>query len=118
MDSLQSKHCEPCSGTTKPLDHKVILEKLAELQAGWKVADDNKSIIKHFQFKNFYQTMAFVNAIAWIANIENHHPNLEIGYNYCLVRYTTHAIDGLSINDFICAAKVDFIFQSYAEKLL
>ena len=75
-----------------------------------EVAPDNKKISKRFSFKNFYKTMAFVNAVAWIANQENHHPDLEVGFNYCLVKYSTHAIDGLSKNDFICAAKVDAIF--------
>ena len=118
MNLISSKHCEPCSGETKPLEHKMIIDKLAELQSGWELFDDNKIIQKNFKFKNFYQTMAFVNAIAWIANIENHHPLLEISYNYCLIRYTTHAIKGLSMNDFICAAKIDLIFQSYVETVL
>ncbi|HAT8983211.1 TPA: 4a-hydroxytetrahydrobiopterin dehydratase, partial [Legionella pneumophila subsp. pneumophila] len=64
-------------------------------------------IKRAFSFKNFYETMAFVNAIAWIANIENHHPDLEVGYNYCRVHFMTHALNGLTHNDFICAAKID-----------
>jgi 4a-hydroxytetrahydrobiopterin dehydratase len=109
MDLLPSKHCVPCSGETKPLEHKMIIEKLAELHPEWKLAKDHKSIYKNFKLKNFYQTMAFVNAIAWMTNIENHHPDLEMGYNHCLIRYTTHAINGLSINDFICAANLSIV---------
>ncbi|EGQ63942.1 pterin-4-alpha-carbinolamine dehydratase, partial [Acidithiobacillus sp. GGI-221] len=60
-----------------------------------------------FRFKNFYETMAFVNAVAWISHREDHHPDLELGYNRCVVHYSTHAIGGLSENDFICAARVD-----------
>lgn len=80
---------------------------LAQLDSGWALSEQGDRISKDFLFKGFYRTMAFVNAVAWIANSENHHPDLEVGYNHCRVTYTTHAIDGLSENDFICAAKVD-----------
>lgn len=60
-----------------------------------------------FAFKNYYETMAFVNAVAWIAHREDHHPDIAAGYKSCMVRYVTHAIGGLSENDFICAAKID-----------
>ena len=66
---------------------------------------DGTAILREFRFHDFYRTMSFVNALAHIANIEDHHPDLEVGYNYCRVRYTTHAIGGLSENDFICAAR-------------
>ena len=71
------------------------------------MSTDAKQIHKDFKFKGFNATTGFVNAVAWIANQEGHHPDLEVGYNHCLVRYTTHAIGGLSENDFICAAKID-----------
>lgn len=64
-------------------------------------------IERTFTFKNYYHTLAFVNAVAWIAHQEDHHPELSFGYKQCRVRYTTHAVGGLSENDFICAAKVD-----------
>ena len=70
---------------------------------------DNKSIGKEFRFKNYYRTMAFVNAIAWIAHQTDHHPDLEVAYNCVRVVYSTHSIDGLSLNDFICAAKIEQI---------
>jgi 4a-hydroxytetrahydrobiopterin dehydratase len=66
-----------------------------------------QAIRREFRFKNFYETMAFVNAVAWISHREDHHPELELGYNRCVVHYSTHAIGGLSENDFICAARVD-----------
>ena len=63
--------------------------------------------MRSFGFEDFYRTKGFVNAVAWIANAEDHHPDLELGYNYCRVTFSTHSIGGLSDNDFICAAKVD-----------
>ena len=75
---------------------------------GWEILE--KTIRKDFHFKNYYQTTAFVNAVAWISHREDHHPDLTMGYNNCRVEYTTHAIGGLSENDFICAAKVDTLF--------
>ena len=84
-------------------------ELLASLADGWKLTADNKSLRRELAFKDFYRTMSFVNAVAHVANIEDHHPDLEVGYNYCRLRFTTHAIGGLSENDFICAAKIDQI---------
>jgi 4a-hydroxytetrahydrobiopterin dehydratase len=66
-----------------------------------------QAIRREFRFKNFYETMAFVNAVAWISHREDHHPDLDLGYNRCVVHYSTHAIGGLSENDFICAARVN-----------
>jgi len=103
---LSSKHCLPCEGGVSPLSKetaKGLLSKVSE----WKMNAEATLITRRFAFKNFYKTMAFVNAIAWIANQENHHPDMEVGYNYCVVKFSTHAIKGLSENDFICAAKVD-----------
>jgi 4a-hydroxytetrahydrobiopterin dehydratase len=77
---------------------------------GWTLSPDGKSITRRFEFKGFYKTMAFINAIAWIANAENHHPDFSAGYGFCEVNFTTHAIDGLSENDFICAAKINELF--------
>ena len=82
---------------------------LGKLDGGWQLTADNKSIRRELAFKDFYRTMSFVNAVAHVANIEDHHPDLEVGYNYCRIRFTTHAIQGLSENDFICAAKIDQI---------
>ena len=82
----------------------ILMEQLD----GWEFLE--KTIRKDFHFKNYYQTTAFVNAVAWISHREDHHPDLTMGYNNCRVEYTTHAIGGLSENDFICAAKVDTLF--------
>ncbi len=102
MSDLTTKRCKPCEGGVKPLTRD---EAQGMLRQGWQL--NETEISRTYKFKNYYETMAFVNAVAWIAHQEDHHPNLEVGYNRCLVRYFTHAIGGLSENDFICAAKVD-----------
>ena len=80
-------------------------ERLLATLAGWELLDN--AIARRFEFKNFYQTISFVNAVAWIANSEDHHPDLEVSYKACRIRYTTHAVEGLSENDFICAARIN-----------
>ena len=101
---LSAKACKPCEGGMPPLAQIEIDSLLPEL-AGWEQA--GTVIAKVYRFQNYYETMAFVNAIAWISHRENHHPDLEVGYRQCRVRYSTHAIGGLSENDFICAAKIE-----------
>lgn len=82
-------------------------ELMAALDPAWALSADGKSIKRSFSFPAFSWTMAFVNAVAWIATTEGHHPELTVNYGRCVVGYTTTAIDGLSDNDFICAAKID-----------
>jgi 4a-hydroxytetrahydrobiopterin dehydratase len=108
---LTQKNCKPCEGGVSPLNQQEASEMLSQIQ-GWELAADAKSLTQTFRFKDFYQTMAFVNAVAWIAHQEDHHPDLEVGYSRCLIRYSTHAIGGLSENDFICAAKIDALLHS------
>ncbi|KTD65710.1 4a-hydroxytetrahydrobiopterin dehydratase [Legionella spiritensis] len=108
---LRQKHCASCEGIGQALSREQIDNLLPQLDRKWEVRDDHKEIKRSFSFANFYETMAFVNAIAWIANGENHHPDLEIGYNYCHIRFMTHALKGLTLNDFICAAKVDALLD-------
>jgi 4a-hydroxytetrahydrobiopterin dehydratase len=76
---------------------------------GWAISDGKLS--KTYRFKHYHETMAFVNASAWISHREDHHPDLEVGYNQCTVRYFTHDVGGLTNNDFICAAKIDALFE-------
>ena len=111
--SITDKRCAPCEGGTPALDQAAVKSFMGQLTSGWKVSADHKVISCDFPFKNYFQTMAFVNAIAFMAHSENHHPDLEVGYNHCLVHYTTHALDGLSENDFICAAKVDTLRETF-----
>jgi 4a-hydroxytetrahydrobiopterin dehydratase len=105
---LQEKHCRPCEAGTPPLGDAEVAALLRRLD-GWEL--EGHGITKTYQFKNFHQTMAFVNAVAWIAHREGHHPDLQVGYNRCRVSYTTHAVGGLSENDFICAARVDTLLE-------
>ncbi|MBT9520196.1 MAG: 4a-hydroxytetrahydrobiopterin dehydratase [Dechloromonas sp.] len=102
--NLSEKRCTPCEGGIPPLPQEKIDRLLRSLE-GW--GQTGGEISKTFEFRNYYETMAFVNAIAWISHRENHHPDLEVGYRQCRVRYSTHAIGGLSENDFICAAKIE-----------
>lgn len=105
---LTEKHCVPCEGGIPPLEPERTQELLGRV-TNWQLSEDGKEIHRDLHFKNYYETMAFVNAVAFMAHREDHHPDLEVSYNKCRVRYSTHAIDGLSENDFVCAAKVDRI---------
>jgi len=107
MNDLASRRCVPCEGGIPALTPEAARAHMGKLAAEWQLATDARSIRREFRFVDFYRTMSFVNALAHIANIEDHHPDLEVGYNYCRVRYNTHAVNGLSDNDFICAAKLD-----------
>ncbi|HVF33838.1 MAG TPA: 4a-hydroxytetrahydrobiopterin dehydratase [Candidatus Saccharimonadia bacterium] len=106
LEELRSQSCTPMKGAEHGLSVGEVGE-LVEALPGWALSDDGKTISKDFGFRNFHRTMAFVNALAWIAHREDHHPDMEVGYGHCLVRYTTHDVGGLSRNDFICAAKVE-----------
>ena len=106
MADLIQKSCVPCEGGVRPLgrdEAAALVDKLT----GWELSLDGGEIQQTFRFKDFHQTMAFVNAVAEVAHQEDHHPDLVVGYNRCEIHYRTHAIGGLSENDFICAAKID-----------
>ena len=109
MTALAEKKCQSCEGGIAPLSRAEAERLRDKLVSGWQLSADGLALHRAFAFKNFLRTMSFVNALAHVANIEDHHPDLEVGYDYCRVRYTTHAIKGLSENDFICAAKIDRI---------
>jgi 4a-hydroxytetrahydrobiopterin dehydratase len=109
MVDLTAKRCKPCEGGVPALSRAEAEAQRAQLASEWQMSADAKSLTREFRFVDFYRTMSFVNALAHIANIEDHHPDLEVGYGYCRVRYTTHSIGGLSDNDFICAAKIELI---------
>ena len=108
MSDLARKKCKPCEGGVAPLDGAQARAMLKGLK-GW-ILEDGK-LVKVYPFTNYYQTMAFVNALAWISHREDHHPDLAVGYTKCRVEYSTHAIGGLSENDFICAAKCDALHE-------
>ena len=106
MTSLTEKKCQVCESGGVPALSKQDAEKLLKsVSVDWKINGDK--ITRIVEFKGFYKTMAFVNAVAWVVNNEGHHPDLEVSFNKCIVNFTTHAVNGLTENDFICAAKVD-----------
>ena len=108
MSDLTARKCKPCEGGVDPLKPAEVENLLRQLN-GWALV--NGMVTKTYSFKNHYETLAFVNATAWISHREDHHPDMSVGYNTCRVAYKTHAIDGLSTNDFICAAKMDALFE-------
>src|SRR4051812_34705009 len=101
---LTRRHCTACAPGTPALPEAQVEEYLRELP-GWERRGNE--ISKALKFQNYYETIAFVNAIAWISHREDHHPDLEVGYNRLRIRYSTHSVGGLSENDFICAAKAE-----------
>lgn len=106
MTTLVEKKCQVCEGGIPALN-KSQAEALIKDVAGWHLSEDAKYITRDFTFKGFYAVMGFVNAVAFIVQREGHHPDISLGYNYCTVKFTTHAVDGLTENDFICAAKIN-----------
>ena len=106
MSDLKQRHCVPCHGGTPKVDRRTAEELLGQVN-GWVINAETTEIARTYNFKNFYETMAFANAVAWIANHEDHHPDLDIGYKTCRVRHSTHAVHGLTENDFICAVRVN-----------
>ena len=108
MSNLASKKCEPCSGNTPKLSLEEIHKQLSEI-SHWSLNDNKEMIFKKFKFNNFKKTINFINLIGDISEEEGHHPDITFGFGYCLIMIHTHAITGLSINDFILAAKIDNI---------
>jgi 4a-hydroxytetrahydrobiopterin dehydratase len=105
LTTLRGKRCAPAHGALAADRVKELLGALKE----WEKSGG--MICRTYRFKNYYETLAFVNGVAWIAHREDHHPDLEVGYNKCTVKYSTHSVGGLSENDFICAAKVDGLLE-------
>ena len=114
-EKLVNKRCKPCEGGVEPLRADQSRELLNALHDDWVLSDDELEISRVFDFPAYGRTLAFANAVAWIAISEGHHPVLTVSYGSCAVSYTTHAINGLSDNDFICAAKIDRLWKETAE---
>jgi 4a-hydroxytetrahydrobiopterin dehydratase len=110
MSDLATKHCAPCTGDTPRVAPPEVTRLLATLP-GYSTDLLAGSIAKTYSFDDYYETIAFVNAVAYIAHVEDHHPDLAVSYNRCTVTYSTHAIGGLSENDFICAAKIEALVR-------
>jgi 4a-hydroxytetrahydrobiopterin dehydratase len=103
---LAKAHCIARRGSEHRLSEARVRELLPEIP-GWELAEQGRALVKTFSFPDYYRTMAFVNALAFMAHREDHHPDLGVHYDRCVVRYSTHDVDGLSENDFICAAKTE-----------
>lgn len=108
MSELSAKKCVPCEGGTLPLSEKEISKFLKEVPL-WQIEKNTKSIYQEFKFKDFKWAMSFVNEVADLAEFEGHHPDIHIWYNKVKLELSTHAIGGLSENDFILAAKINKI---------
>lgn len=104
---LSEGKCVPCEGGIPKLSKEEAQAFAKQIHADWVISDDNTAIKRMIKFKGFAKVVLFVNALSWLAEKENHHPDVSFGYGYCDVTFSTHAIDGLSENDFICAAKLD-----------
>lgn len=104
---LVSSQCTPLRGLEHQLRPERATTLLQVLPEGWRLTEDGAAIQKTFRFEDYYRTMAFVNALAFVAHAQDHHPDLGVHYDRCVVRYSTHDVGGLSMNDFICAAKAE-----------
>jgi len=107
MSELLERKCKPCEGGVEALTLDQAIELMSALHSDWQLSDSGKAISREFRFPGFAKTIAFANAVAWIATDEGHHPEMTVKYGSCHVSYMTNAINGLSDNDFICAAKID-----------
>lgn len=107
MTDLLTQQCGPLSSDTSALSNAEATALLQQLNPQWTLDTEQKTIAHSYPFKNYYQTMACVNVIAQISHQQDHHPDLLVQYNQCTVTYSTHSVSGLSINDFICAAKIN-----------
>jgi len=105
--ALASQHCNELLASDVTLDQQQLAALLLQLNPKWQLDTEQQTIHCLYRFNNYYQTIAFVNVIAQIAHQQNHHPDLRVGYKQCTVIFRTHRIGGLSINDFICAAKIN-----------
>ncbi len=103
---LEQQHCRPLRGAEHRLPAETVEVLLAQLPA-WELVEDGQAIRRKVPFADYHRTMAFVNALAYIAHREDHHPDLGVHYNRCVIRFSTHDVGGLSLNDFICAAKAE-----------
>ena len=103
---LKQKKCQACEGFSTAMTKAVATEFMPQIP-GWELDSAGLKISRRFDFKGFSKVMMFLNAVAWVVQAEGHHPDVSFGYNFVEITFTTHALKGLSENDFICAAKID-----------
>lgn len=107
---LYEQHCEASTIPTL-LSAEQTKSYLKEIPT-WNTNLEKKGISRTFKFKDYHQTLLFINSIAEIIHAENHHPNISFGYNSCSINYSTHSADGVTLFDFICAAKIERVFST------
>jgi 4a-hydroxytetrahydrobiopterin dehydratase len=112
--TLEERACRPCEGGIDPLPPERVARLLPQVP-GWTLDDGGTALSRRFEFSNFPRNIAFINALAWLANGQGHHPDFTVSAYHCTVKFTTHAIGGLSENDFICAARLNRIVKPTAE---
>lgn len=110
LDQLAHQPCQPRKGAADALAAADLAAGLSVLP-GWALTADNHAITKDFRFPDFHHTLGFINAVGFMANREDHHPDLEAGYGHCRITWSTHDVGGLSMNDLICAAKVEALLK-------
>lgn len=115
MNALVDQHCTPRRGEAHRLPAAEVQRLLTGLP-GWSLRADGLAIVRELRFKDFLAALAYVNALADVAEAEDHHPDLELGYGRCTVCFNTHDVGGLSLNDFICAAKAERLYAAHAPR--
>jgi 4a-hydroxytetrahydrobiopterin dehydratase len=108
LSDLLSRNCRHIDGP--PMDPAAVSAQLAATGLPWRCVDG--SLVREFRFTNYYETLAFVNALAFIVHAQDHHPDLAVSFNRCKVKFNTHSVGGISENDFICAARIDELWRS------
>lgn len=106
FEELCQQHCQPQHG--QPYALGEIQQQLTQL-VDWKLA--NNQLYRKYAFNDYYETLAFVNALAYMTHREDHHPDLNVHYNFCELHYSTHSVNGITLNDFICAARAEALFN-------
>ena len=106
LAELAARHCQPLRGEAHRLP-AAKAQTLLDALPGWRLVEDGQALSKTFSFDDYHRTMAFVNALAFIAHAQDHHPDLAVHFNRCTVRFNTHDVGGISVTDFDCAARVD-----------
>ena len=111
MTKLNQRQCNSDPAFAPKLDANECEDLISSIDQNWSLDLESQTLSRRFEFKNYYQTFAFANSVAWIAHAQNHHPDMTITYKHCNISYSTHSVGGLSINDFICAARIDALMQ-------
>jgi 4a-hydroxytetrahydrobiopterin dehydratase len=112
---LRDAHCRELGPEDRLESTEDIDKLLAQLNEGWAIDLSSGMLSRQFVFSGFEQVMIFTNFVAWLSNQEDHHPRMTLEYKTCKIEYQTHSVSGLSINDFICAARIDAYLQDYKD---